>query len=632
MDMDDQNVDSNEGGPYSLSFSNFVALPAELLVYIISFLKNARDIVKLRYVSRRLRSVSETPSLWREFIWPHMDINEERCVKSVLKSCGQYIKRLSFPDHVAPSKLTVMLQHCSNLVELSIPKTILKLDQLIKLIDSMGNLRSLDIPRVRNPFHMVLPYCSRLKELTIRILTQQDNVVPHYYETLLTEWARNMFVPQVLNIVSTWEVPQYEQQRLRQVWLKLNPSAPIDQVACFKVFSSLKVPMGLHPALPDFQLQFGQSCTLPFLKASKYGLLGLQEDYLLLTNLSGNEMFHKAVMVLRSSQNIGHFCSGVANLNFVTHFNASYCQLHSGHLEQLAMACPNLLELNLQKNCNCLKSLQGLHMIADHCKNLRGLNLLDISVLEVESCVQLWKILVDMRLTYLAIEVCVLIPRKRYKHIKVTFAALYQKCFNLKALEFGYQFTCEECRLLADRQGELLLLSNFTSLVYVFASYQPNVLQDITSGCKMLKYLNYSGNSFDCPSSLVVSSKLEQLCLLSNFTEIPNTFMNSISAHGGLMYVFLCTFRITGDGIHTLIQNSPKLLTCQIYAHEFHGSPTLPLINLRDFKMALKKSFPRRKLFTCGNYRLVRQRFIESPDYSDTDLTSLWSQSLNFRY
>ena len=43
-------------------------LPIELLVYIFSLLPTSRDIVRLRYVSRKMRSVSETSSLWRNFL------------------------------------------------------------------------------------------------------------------------------------------------------------------------------------------------------------------------------------------------------------------------------------------------------------------------------------------------------------------------------------------------------------------------------------------------------------------------------------------------------------------------------------------------------------------------------------
>ena len=43
-------------------------LPNELLVYIFSFLPTTRDIVKLRYVSLKIRSISETPSLWNNVL------------------------------------------------------------------------------------------------------------------------------------------------------------------------------------------------------------------------------------------------------------------------------------------------------------------------------------------------------------------------------------------------------------------------------------------------------------------------------------------------------------------------------------------------------------------------------------
>ena len=101
----DHNVES-KGAPL-----NIVTLPSELLIHIISFLTCVRDKVKLRYVSRRCLSVCETPLLWRELIWPFFDIREKRCVISVLKSCGKYVQRLSFPDHVEPGQLTMMLQY-----------------------------------------------------------------------------------------------------------------------------------------------------------------------------------------------------------------------------------------------------------------------------------------------------------------------------------------------------------------------------------------------------------------------------------------------------------------------------------------------------------------------------------------
>ena len=93
---------------------NLLSLPVELLVYIISFLPTIRDKVKLRHVSRRLRLVSETPSLWSDFVWPLYDWQEEHSVMNVLKACGNYIKHLIFPDYVpGQSTLIEMLKNCT---------------------------------------------------------------------------------------------------------------------------------------------------------------------------------------------------------------------------------------------------------------------------------------------------------------------------------------------------------------------------------------------------------------------------------------------------------------------------------------------------------------------------------------
>ena len=98
------------------------------------------------------------------------------------------------------------------------------------------------------------------------------------------------------------------------------------------------------------------------------------------------------------------------NINFVTHFSASkYDIFYSTHLEQLAIALPNLQQLNLLGNINCLKNLKGLRAIATCCRKLEDLNIMGISDEEIESCIQLWKILVNLQLTYLAIELCCLL-------------------------------------------------------------------------------------------------------------------------------------------------------------------------------------------------------------------------------
>ena len=71
--------------------SVLLSLPNEVLVKIISFL-DMRDRLKLRCVSQKLRSISETSLLWREFVWPDCNSREERCLHNVLKSWGVYVR------------------------------------------------------------------------------------------------------------------------------------------------------------------------------------------------------------------------------------------------------------------------------------------------------------------------------------------------------------------------------------------------------------------------------------------------------------------------------------------------------------------------------------------------------------
>ena len=222
--------------------------------------------------------------------------------------------------------------------------------------------------------------------------------------------------------------------------------------------------MDLFPILLIFQLQFGQSCTLPFVKPSKVGFLGLEEGTILLTDSTydGN-VVHKAEMIswLSSNDSSSHFNNNITDLNFVTHFDASRsAKLCSDNLKQLAMTCPNLKHLDLERSYCCLMQLQGLYVISIHCKYLRRLNILHIS--EVENHVWLWKILVDMRLVYLATELCVLIPRRKEGQFMPEIDS-FKEFLNLKALQFHRSGTCNNC---AHRQRDLSVLSNFPSIVH----------------------------------------------------------------------------------------------------------------------------------------------------------------------
>lgn len=112
---------SNSAG--TVTQSTLITLPVEVLVYIVSFLCT-RGKVKIRYVCKRLRFISDVPSLWEEFTWLGYEQRDDRLLKSVLKVLGRHVKRLHFADHVAPSRLEGMLKFCKNVTHLSIATTI----------------------------------------------------------------------------------------------------------------------------------------------------------------------------------------------------------------------------------------------------------------------------------------------------------------------------------------------------------------------------------------------------------------------------------------------------------------------------------------------------------------------------
>ena len=251
---------------------------------------------------------------------------------------------------------------------------------------------------------------------------------------------------------------------------------------------------------------------------------------------------------------------------------------------------------------------KGLRVIANCCKNLRGLNLLDIFV--VENHVQLWKIIVDMKLTYLAIDLYLLIQNKQ--EIIMSF----QECVNLKALEIiGPPNT---------RQNyDLSVLSSFPSLVHCVVGLYPCDVESLIKGCPKLKYLKYAVN-FHFFNSVVQKNNLQQLYIAADDESIPNTFVQSISAHGGLVHVVLHVNCISEYGIHALIENSPNLITLHIFIlHDINRAVHL-LNNKKNFVMAIKQKFCDRKLFTCGSFRFpafdVGNLFINS----DMDVASLW--------
>ena len=605
----------------------FVELPAELVVLIISFMSTVRDKIRLRCVSRKLRSICETPSLWHKFEWPcYEDCDrDELCIQTVLKSCGEHVQLLSFPDHVPPSKLIKFLDHCRNVTQLNIPTTELDLEQVKGILDNMKQLQKLDTKWNRETWRLLtVTFNTNLKELTVRVKMhvmggntgyQMVNtgpfVAPIY--SWVKEWMDKEFVPQRINFITSsfdHEFCTLASEMLR-VWLILNCDSPPGHNGFLKFYN--KKSLDLFPNIPEFQIEFGQTAVLPIAKTSDFGVLGLDIEcpWVFLTScVHGGETVYKAACMQSCEEELKFVSPPI--FNYVVDFDLSCCHcLLSGHLEQVAFACPNLQRLSLWSSKKCLTSLQGLRSIASYCCNLQGLNLIGIT--EVEDKVQFWDVLSGMKLTHLALEICITEPSTGDEKIKTI--ELFHKLVTLIAIELNSNWFCDTCKSLRDKES--ILVAHFPSLEFCIVSdIHPMAMQGVINTCKKLKYLNCeyaTGEMF----STVNHCSLQQLCFHSLRIDILETFMSTISAHGGLVHVVLDVNSVTSEGIAALIMNSPNLLTFHIYVKCIEG------LDKENLQCTLKETFHNRKLFTMGGYKLEEAHYYEYEQH--TNLLSLWN-------
>ena len=132
--------------------SNLLSLPTEVLVKIMLHLPETLDRIRLRCVSRRLRSISETPCVWHELVWPDcINRREENCLCNLLKIYGIHVKRLSFPQHmIGPLALPTIL----NNIIYEDNQTILKLaemSEVLKILQYCSNVTHLSLPVLDHP-------------------------------------------------------------------------------------------------------------------------------------------------------------------------------------------------------------------------------------------------------------------------------------------------------------------------------------------------------------------------------------------------------------------------------------------------------------------------------------------------
>ena len=610
------------------SLASILKLPAEILLHIISYLSSVDIWVNVQYVSRWFRSVVEgKPSLWKDVVWPYCDSHEECSVKELLKVYGQHIKMFSFPNcRVQSLTMVEMLQYCSNVQRLSLPSTKLGPEQLRKAIHHMECLQTLEFQLDDNNeagYKQLLFQSSDLRELTVHAKRLKT----------FNFWKEGGFKPQRFNIVLPLKDNYIDYGYFTFRHLPVSTTVPTGSTATFRLYNgkSGKVPFNLSPIFPCLQLQFevsGQGT--PCGKLRDFGILGLEGDLVGMTNCqySRRTMYMVKQITISVAKKLNAI--NINDLSCATHFDISTAKqsLYSSHLEQLAIACRNLQQLNLQGCNHCLNSLQGLQAIASHCHNLQGLNLLGIHISEVEDHILFWEILSGIRLTHLAVEFCIL---RSEAVSKEKLISLYHKCWSIKGIQSSCNCSCWEFT-----KEDALLFSYFPSLIYCNLcafSKLPNVVQDVIQNCKELKSIRFqhyslheclSMNFYECLSlNLGHNHSLQQLYIWSPYTDVSDEFITLVSAHGELVHVVMSIGSLAAEGIISLVRNSPKIITLHLYVRAIRHMD----MSLQSFNTTLKQRFCNRKLVTGGHYLVDCQHYRDKFDVlqeQSTDLLPLW--------
>ena len=146
-------------------------------------------------------------------------------------------------------------------------------------------------------------------------------------------------------------------------------------------------------------------------------------------------------------------------------------------------------------------------------------------------------------------------------------------------------------------------------------------LQNVINGCKELKFLNCACNNGKLLSSIKFCNlSLEEIHIDSRDSDLTDTFVSGISAHGGLVHVVFNINSMTSRGITLLVLNSPNLLTFHIFLkhikHIFDQEP-LP---------CTPEEYQKRKVFNVGSYKLVMGSYLMEHVYEyNPNLLSLWN-------
>ena len=529
---------------------NLINLPTELLVIIMLYLP-IHDRMMMRHISQKFRNMAEIPLLWKEFTLycePYLKRYHMGIMENLLKVIGEHVKKmcvsvitsrvLTFYESVTTSTvLEMMCSNCRNVTHVILHDEMLSPLDLGMVVNAMPQLQYLELIPMLNKYcnHDDSDddcYCSSLEDALALLeiipvgIKKLDLVLFEPKDLGFIVLAIQEFVddhdtlPSTINIFGDfdgvfnrglvvchhWCSYWHQLRRVRRLANRTDNlfefwSTSAVNLSSFEILlydTVRSIPMNLFPPVPVRSYQFGAAAKTPTLiQLPAYGIVGLKDNMFHFSEyIDDRGMVSHAVTPnhgdCRSLIEERHITC-TPHLHTVSYVDISYENVSSNHLQQLAMACPNLQHLHLQGNVNCLKDLQGFQAIVDKCEKLKSLNLAEISVLSIESYLLFWDLLSSLKkLTHLTIDLCMILLYDFDDDDKQRLVTMCKSCHSLLALNVHLG---RESSIECNSIYENFLFSHFPSLTYcaLWNIEYSSVAHSFTN-CHHLKYIHEYGS------------------------------------------------------------------------------------------------------------------------------------------